>query len=111
MSTPSLSKLSGVHRDKVRNRFEWDFDKIPSPQRSRCFPSTTEHVPVLCKWCNTPYWPAMDIMEGCCTDACEQHYACYLRAVEDRDAALDALGESTIDTASFQALLGRVTIV
>ena len=58
--------LHGVHRDLVWNRFEWDFDKIPSPQRSVLYPRTTEHVPVLCTQCGTPFWPEMHITSGLC---------------------------------------------
>jgi len=90
MARPLVPRLTGIHRDKVWNRFEWDYDKIPSPKRSATYPRTTEHVPVQCRWCGLPYWPDMHVIEGCCSELCLRADAAFQEDTRRRRALVAA---------------------
>ena len=81
--------LHGTFRSE-NNRWEWDADKIPTPQRSDVLPQYTEHLPVLCDYCGMPFWPLVasqkedlplssltvqstegwHTINGCCSEMC-----------------------------------------
>ena len=104
---PDRPVLVGVHISRG-NRFTWDFGKIPSPKRSGAYPTTTEHVPVICQWCGGAYWPPATIIQGCCDDACTQALRAYLDARETRHVLMERLGEAEVPTAVLEAMLRQI---
>lgn len=107
---PSRPQLHGVYRDLARNRFTWDFDAIPSPQRSSRFARETESVPVLCHWCGLPFWPEAGVTEGWCMEECERAETTYVSERTLRQKYLDALEEQSLDALIQLGQAGRVIV-
>ena len=109
MPRPVHPKLTGIHTSANR-RFDWNFDKIPSPQRSGSYPSTTEHVPVLCSWCGAAYWPPAHIIRGCCTPEHEAEEQAFLAQRSEREKLLDELKLQEADNDRLRGLLGKASV-
>ena len=83
------------------NRFEWNFGKIPTPQRSVSVlnpndPDTggrhvLEAVPLLCDWCGHPFWPPWQVIRGWCSDACKAAEAAYQAERLSKSELMDAV--------------------
>ncbi len=112
MQRPEKPQYRGMYHDLERNRFTWDADQNPSPQR--CFLEggrLTEAMPVLCDWCGRPFWPAMHIMRGHCSDTCRRAEDTYNEEASEREKALDALRHSELENEALKAMLGKQSTV
>jgi hypothetical protein len=113
MTRPEPPKLHGKFRDP-RNRFEWDADQNPSPQRAKggeTFRQANESLPVLCEWCGQPFWPEWFVTEGCCMEACEQAFSAWQQEREERRRLLAELQMEEITTEQLRNFLGKGSVV
>lgn len=112
MSRPPYKQPRGIYKS-LDNRFEFDFEKNPSPMRAMSgdLQRQTEGIPLVCSWCSGVFWPPMNICQGLCSEACTQEEQAYTQERTERDQLLEALREQEADLNRLRAMDGKEVVV